>query len=68
MNEYVHKCHYNETAKTYLSQMAVYVTAICTAQPKTTNYKNKTNQMTGSHKYIYLGHYCVLVTKNSNDS
>jgi len=60
MNEYVHKCYYNETAKMYWNQMAGYVTAICTARPNTKNYKNKSNQMIGSYKYIYLLHYCEL--------
>jgi hypothetical protein len=48
--------------------MAIYITAICTAQLKMTNDKNKSNKMTGSYKYIYLFHYCELVIKNSNDS
>ena len=52
MKEYVHKCHYNETAKIYLNLMAVYITAICTAQLKMSNDKNKTNQTTGSYKYV----------------
>jgi hypothetical protein len=32
--------------------MAVYITAIQTAQLKMTNDKNKSNHITGSYKYI----------------
>jgi len=47
--------------------MAIYITALRTARPKMTD-KNKSNQMTGSYKYVYLGLYCQLITKNSNSS
>jgi len=48
MNEYAQKGHSNKTAKIYSKQIAVHITATHTAKPKSTIYKNKSNQMTGS--------------------
>jgi hypothetical protein len=68
MNEYVQKGHSNKTAKIYSKQIAVHITATHTAQTKTTIYKNKSNQMTGSSYKNICFITGTWVNKNSNNS